>query len=156
MATMEERGKQVSSTSNQVLGKKEAFYSLPQKLSVTAFSGRRFRCKWPETPARLRGASGQAPEAHHTLRRGRHTGDSGHQGPEIPARPETPGFLRGASGHSPGAHHTNSFGSEKQEPETLGHLGRRLRCDRRLRTISGEDLTEKQNPIIFANELRFR
>ena len=43
LVTMEERGKQVSKVSSQHLGKKEAIYSLPQNLTVTATGGRNFQ-----------------------------------------------------------------------------------------------------------------
>ena len=78
---MEERGNELSKVSSQLLGKKEAIYSLPQKLAVTAFSGRRLRCKWA-------GDSGQAPSLlDHRGRpdipvpRGRDSGQAGDSGP---------------------------------------------------------------------------
>ena len=59
-----------------VFGKKEAFYSLPQKLAVTACVGRRFRCKWARDSGlgrRFRPGSGHNGSS-------RQTGDSGKEG----------------------------------------------------------------------------
>ena len=52
---MEERGKQVSKVSSNLLGKKEAIYSLPQKSD-------RWGSEGPEFPGLCTGTSGQGPE----------------------------------------------------------------------------------------------
>ena len=151
--------------SSHLLGKKEAIYSLPQKLAVTACAGRRLRCKWagdsgqapgvldhpgrPEIPVQRAGDSGnspgmlRAPIQYRTIKMQRaekklEAGDSGSFGPE------TPDYLQGTSGPQYSTAPQNEHRAPKNTgPECPGPLGRRLRWYRRLRTISGVDPTSK-------------
>ena len=154
------------------MGKKGAFYSPSPKTSRWAFSGRRLRCAgssggpdipsggaetpaMPETPGTLRGCSGPPTStAPHRRRRaekswGRSfrvlwTGDSG--GPETPVGRRLRSFSGGTPDPSPVPHHSKTIGSENTGTGDSGPMGRRLRCDGRLPTISGLDQnSENQN-----------
>ena len=101
------------------MGKKEAFYSLPQKLAVTAFSGRRLRSKWA-------GDSGQG----RTFRQGSgysgSSGKAGYSGPE--GRRLRPGRrLRTLSGGVPDPypvlHHKDANELRKPGAGDSGSLG---------------------------------
>ena len=119
---------ELTKVSHQLLGKKGAMYSLPQKLAATACSDRRLRCKWAGDSGqgrRFRPGSGIAGSSGQT-------GDSGPEGRRLrPVR-----RLRTLSGDTPGPylvpHHKRCNGLRKSlRPEIPGLLGRRLR------TISG-------------------
>ena len=84
---MEERRKELSKVSSQLLGKKGAFYSPFPKTSRWGL----FR---PETPV-LAGQTGQTPE-----------GWIIGAGPEIPVQRAGDSSLAGDSGHSPGVFRT--------------------------------------------------
>ena len=120
--------------SSQLLGK-EAIYSLPQKLAVTAYAGRRLRCKWAGDSGlgrRFRPGSGLAGSSGQT-------GDSGPEGRR----------LRCISGDVPDPypvpHHTKAKIREKLEAGDSGSCGPETPVDRRLRTISG--VPPDPNPV---------
>ena len=113
--------------SSQLLGKKEAIYSLPQKLAVTACAGRRFRCKWAGDSGlgrRFRPGSGPAGSSGQT-------GDSGPEGRRLRC------FSGDAPDPYPVLHHKDANELRKPEAGDSGSLGPETPVGRRLRSISG-------------------
>ena len=108
-------------------GKKGAIYSLPQKLAVTAISGRRLRCKWAGDSGlgrRYWPGSGPAGSLGHT-------GDSGPEGRRLRC------FSGDAPDPYPVPHHKDANELRKPEAGDSGSLGPETPVGRRLRTISG-------------------